>query len=182
MKHLILLLIFICGAKQSTAQMRFKNQNAIAINGGAATKGYYGNINYQRQISDKGSIIRGDIDYTFTSRNINVISGNIESNITTFGVAYSYSLQNIFGNRFFVQPYLGGFGGFESYGIADSLAEFVDGSTDDGFVYGIYGGLELEYNVSNSISITLNGSHSFNLKSDINDNITKGGGGLKIYF
>lgn len=181
-KTIALFFLFsILGGGILSAQFRQAGQGSIALQAGAATKGYYIDLSYQKLLGNNGSAARLDADYTYTKQKVSSINKSMESDLLNLGSAYSYTFYDLFGETVLLQPYLGAFIGYEKNKIDKEYLDLITTKLNDGLNYGLYGGVELEFVLSHKVTLILNGSHYFSLKSKINENISKAGAGIKFY-
>lgn len=177
MKALKIFIVLFLLSSSVYAQFRQDGQMSISLEAGASTKGHSVRLSGQKIIKNTNSSIRFDSNYNYAKRNVRGLNDSIESNIINFGLAYSYTIYDVFGDILLPHFYLGGFMGYEDNKVKNKHLV----KTKDGMGYGTYGGMELEFNISNSISLVTDFSYYYNLKSSLNKNLTQALVGVKFY-
>ncbi|MBC9795068.1 hypothetical protein [Sinomicrobium weinanense] len=182
MQKFFFIAIFILGSLSCNGQFRYSGQSAVSLYGGGVSKGFFVNASYQRFLNEKGSMIRGDIDYTSRKQHIPALDTPFDTGIVSLGAAYGYSFNEIFGEFTFVHLWAGAFGAKETYDFNEAYKHMIVGNTDDPVTYGLYGGIEAELHLTTNISLMATYLRWQNFKSDFAKHMNKFGGGVKFYF
>lgn len=189
-KFLILLLL----SPTLFSQVRVGDQYTISAGGGIVKEGNYGTIQVDYLPTSRNSYWMYALKLTYTDQKMPT---NIDINmpLQQFGanLLVGYSFENIIKHPFYIQFYVGGYGGYDKANKGKKhFSEYdIPVELKDQFNYGVSGLASIEVILNgnrawmtsaNAIALYAEFLHNYRLNSAYGKNTSFGGLGIKYYF
>jgi len=184
MKKIIFSAITLFLIHNAQAQGHYNGQYSLGLQYGVTKNGTAYNLNLQKLIGDNYFGIRVDAHYYDKETTLIVVeSEKVPHKILSFGVAGTYSLEDILPHPLYVQLHLGAQYSNENFNDGKNVTtKGLTYKTPNKNNYGVYGGAEIEVALLKFLSITGTVQIQQMLNSDIDKTIYFTGGGLKFNF
>ncbi len=155
-------IILACSFKVR-AQGRYSGSSSLGLEYGIASKGNMANLNWNQYVGRNYLGYRVDISYLQKDKNVRIYDLEYESdfNRLSIGSAIVYSLESVIRHPFYVQMFLGGQYGIEKINGGKDTIDNIPYVKPKQNSYGVYGGVELEAEISFSFSIVVSPKYSF---------------------
>lgn len=185
-KNITILSLFLL-SNLGFSQIRYADQNIIAIGGGfTGKKGFYAQFSYSKLIGNKGWLGRGDFFYLHQKAHIKNISEDKEVNLTQYLVMpmAQYDFENLNIDPFVLSVFGGAVGGYEIVNNGNNTlpnSGISSPKLKNNFIYGISLGVQGEVEIKRGIAVYSSIMEMYRLNSSIGNFSFLIGAGLKFY-
>lgn len=159
MKRGLVLLIFLCLYQLDIqAQRHIKGVKGFEVLGGITGKGYQGQVGFIKYFSNK---VYGKCNVAFESgKLVDSYKNSVGTSGFILDITAAYTVYNL-NDNLFINPIFGISAATESVQKTD----FTPSTTS--FIYGGFGGLELEFFLTDEFVIVVNGTQRYYLNSNL---------------
>lgn len=175
-KQIFFMLLLVIGLNANAQSY----SDAFSVNVGVVQDGIGGLFNYN-YFMDRHDFI--DAGLLVTVANYNYKEGiKIPYNDFTFNAGYSKNVFFNYQNTFNINIGAGGIFGYETINKGDkNLENGAKIISESGFIYGAYLGLDLDYSLSDVLSVSLKANQYYHANSSLGDFVPFVGLGARIY-